>query len=127
MTGSFSGVLRCHTSLPSNVSSWKLPELVPLRSLEPGETGLVLGLGGGAGGLTLVGFFGLGRVGGGCFLPRASGDTWSLTGSISGIDGSGGVGPWPLTPLFSLGGVDPDPELCNDKIKILPRNFIIKL
>ena len=84
MAGSVSGALRCHTSLPSQVSSWKLSEPFCFCS---SVTGFGLGLGGGAGGETLVIFFGLGRVGGGCFLFTSS----AGMGSISGMEGSGGV------------------------------------
>jgi len=79
-TGSFSGVLRCHTSLPSSVSSWKLFELSPFCS----DGVFILGFGGGAGGVTFVGFFGFGRVGGGCFLAIVP-EMWSFTGSSSGM------------------------------------------
>ena len=102
MAGSFPGVLRCHTSDPSIVSSWKLL-LSPLFSAEAPL--LSLGLGGGAGGVTLVGFLGLGRVGGGCFFPGTSGSgEWSVTGSSSGMAGSGGEWPLCVWPLVRLRG-----------------------
>ena len=100
MAGSFPGVLRCHTSDPSKVSSWKL--LLSLLSSKAVPL-LSLGLGGGAGGVTLVTFFGLGRVGGGCFLMVETSE-WSLTGSSSGMAGSGGEWPLCVWPLVRLRG-----------------------
>ena len=100
MTGSFAGVLLCHTSDPSKVSSWKL--LLSLLSSKAAPL-LSLGLGGGAGGDTLVTFFGLGRVGGGCFLMVETSE-WSLTGSSSGMAGSGGEWPLCVWPLVRLRG-----------------------
>ena len=94
MAGSFSGVLRCHTSDPSSVSSWKLD----LSLLSPASAPLLsLGFGGGAGGAALVIFFGLGRVGGGCFLGPPPGGEWSVSGSSSGMAGRGGE--WPVWRL----------------------------
>ena len=102
IAGSFPGVLRCHTSDPSKVSSWKL--LLSLLSSKAAPL-LSLGLGGGAGGVTLVTFFGLGRVGGGCFFPGTSGSgEWSVTGSSSGMAGSGGEWPLCVWPLVRLRG-----------------------
>ena len=103
MAGSLPGVLLCHTSDPSRVSSWKLV-LSPLFS--PAAPLLSFGLGGGAGGVTLVGFLGLGRVGGGCFLPPGPSEReeWSVTGSSSGMAGSGGEWPLCVWPLVRLRG-----------------------
>ena len=101
MTGSFPGVLLCHTSDPSSVSSWKLV-LSPLFSAAAPL--LNFGLGGGAGGVTLVGFLGLGRVGGGCFLAPGPSDEWSVRGSSSGMAGSGGEWPLCVWPLVRLRG-----------------------
>jgi len=96
--GSFSGVLLCHTSLPSQVSSWNDPLVSPLLC---SGSDLFLGLGGGAGGVNLdpESFFGFGRVGGGTFLLfLVSGIT-----SPSGMVSRPGLGPW---EVLSLGVLD---------------------